>query len=80
VIKNFEIHGLAHITGGGLMKLQRITKHGFDIFNPLEPQPVFKFLQKEGKVDDIEMYKTFNMEWVLLWLRQANLHRILQKH
>ncbi len=60
-VKRFDIHGLAHITGSGLMKLHRITKLGFDISDPLEPQPVFRFLQEEGGVDDLEMYKTFNM-------------------
>ncbi len=57
----FDIHGLAHITGSGLMKLHRITKFGFDIYDPLDPQPIFKFLQEEGMVEDVEMYKTFNM-------------------
>lgn len=57
----FDIHGLAHITGSGLMKLHRITKYGFDITDPLPPQPVFRFLQEEGDVEDVEMYKTFNM-------------------
>ncbi len=57
----FDIHGLAHITGSGLMKLHRITKFGFDIRDPLDPQPIFKFLQEEGLVEDVEMYKTFNM-------------------
>lgn len=60
-VKQFEIHGLAHITGSGLMKLHRITKYGFDIKDPLEPQPIFKFLQEEGGIEDLEMYKTFNM-------------------
>ncbi len=59
--REFDIHGLAHITGSGLMKLHRITGYGFDISEPLEPQPVFRFLQEEGNVDKIEMYKTFNM-------------------
>jgi len=59
--KKFDIHGLAHITGSGLMKLHRITKLGFDIRDPLPPQPVFRFLQEEGDVEDVEMYKTFNM-------------------
>ncbi len=57
----FDIHGLAHITGSGLMKLHRITKYGFDITHPFEPQPIFRFLQEEGEVEDVEMYKTFNM-------------------
>jgi len=54
--------GLAHITGGGLRKLQRILPEGLGatIADPLEPQGVFKEIQKQG-VSDEEMYKTFNM-------------------
>lgn len=59
--KKFDIHGFAHITGSGLMKLHRISDCGFDITDPLEPQSIFKFLQEEGEVEDLEMYKTFNM-------------------
>ena len=59
--RDFDIHGLAHITGSGLLKLHRITKYGFDITDPLEPQPIFRFLQEEGGVDEVEMYRTFNM-------------------
>ncbi len=57
----YDIHGLAHITGSGLMKLHRITKYGFDITDPIKPQPIFRFLQEEGGVENAEMYKTFNM-------------------
>ncbi len=60
-IARFDIHGLAHITGSGLIKLHRITKYGFDISDPLPPLPVFRFLQEEGEVEGVEMYKTFNM-------------------
>lgn len=61
VIKACEVHGLAHITGSGLLKLRRITGLGFDIHSPLEAQPIFSFLQELGGVDDLEMYCTFNM-------------------
>ena len=61
VIKHCDIHGLAHITGSGLLKLQRITDLGFDISDPIEPNNIFKFLQQAGNVDELEMYKTFNM-------------------
>ncbi|MDY6965762.1 MAG: phosphoribosylformylglycinamidine cyclo-ligase [Halobacteriota archaeon] len=61
LIKEFEVHGLAHITGSGLLKLKRITDYGFDFTDPLEPQDIFKFIQKEGDIDDLEMYRTFNM-------------------
>ena len=61
VLKACEVHGLAHITGSGLLKLRRVTKLGFNFYDPLEPQEIFKFLQKEGGVEDLEMYRTFNM-------------------
>ncbi|NPE30174.1 phosphoribosylformylglycinamidine cyclo-ligase [Methanococcoides sp. SA1] len=61
VIKECDVHGLAHITGSGLLKLKRVTDLGFDITDPIEPGNIFKFLQKEGNVDDLEMYRTFNM-------------------
>jgi phosphoribosylformylglycinamidine cyclo-ligase len=60
-VEKLDIHGLGHITGSGLMKLHRITKFGFDINDPIDPQPIFRFLQEEGGVEDLEMYKTFNM-------------------
>ena len=60
IIKTYDIHGLAHITGGGFLKLKRITKYGFDIkFNNF-PE-VFNWIEKIGNIDKKEMYKTFNM-------------------
>ena len=61
VIKECNVHGLAHITGSGLLKLARVTDLGFDLYDPIEPNDIFKFLQSEGGVTDLEMYKTFNM-------------------
>ncbi|WP_440952890.1 phosphoribosylformylglycinamidine cyclo-ligase [Methanococcoides sp. FTZ1] len=61
VIKECDVHGLAHITGSGLLKLRRVTDLGFDITDPIEPNSIFRFLQEEGNVDDLEMYRTFNM-------------------
>lgn len=61
LVKECDVHGLAHITGSGLLKLRRITPLGFEITDPLEPQPIFHLLQELGNVDDAEMYRTFNM-------------------
>ncbi|NMC10274.1 MAG: phosphoribosylformylglycinamidine cyclo-ligase [Methanothrix sp.] len=61
LVKECDVHGLAHITGSGLLKLHRITPLGFEITDPLEPQPIFHLLQELGNVDDAEMYQTFNM-------------------
>ena len=61
LVQKCDVHGLAHITGSGLLKLRRISQLGFEITDPLEPQPIFRFLQEQGNVDDEEMYRTFNM-------------------
>jgi phosphoribosylformylglycinamidine cyclo-ligase len=62
LLKKIKPHGLAHITGSGLRNLPRLNKKvKYIINNPFEPQPVFKFLQKQGNVKDKEMYQTFNM-------------------
>ncbi|MFQ5910737.1 MAG: phosphoribosylformylglycinamidine cyclo-ligase [Thermoplasmata archaeon] len=58
----FEIKGMANITGGGLRNLIRLKRDvRFTVSNPMEPQPVFGFLQQLGGIDDNEMYQTFNM-------------------
>ena len=62
LLKNVKVHGIAHITGGGLRNLPRLNKNvKFVIDNPFEPLPIFKFLQKYGNIEDREMYQTFNM-------------------
>jgi len=62
LLKNVNVHGVSHITGGGLRNLPRLNKNvKFVIDEPFEPQPIFKFLQKYGNIEDKEMYKTFNM-------------------
>ena len=61
IFKQFQVKGMAHVTGGGLLNLKRITKYGFDFHDPLSVPPVFSWLQKLGNIDDSEMYKTFNM-------------------
>lgn len=61
VVRNCEVHGLAHITGGGMLKLKRLKKMKYVIDNPLKPQEIFSFIQKVGEVEEAEMYRTFNM-------------------
>jgi phosphoribosylformylglycinamidine cyclo-ligase len=60
-IHKCEVHGLAHITGSGLLKLRRVSELGFDFTDPIEPPEIFRFLQKKGNVEELEMYRTFNM-------------------
>ena len=61
VVRNCEVHGLAHITGGGLLNLKRLKNVKFVIDNPLKPQKIFSLIQELGNIDDDEMYRTFNM-------------------
>lgn len=62
LLKKVNIHGLAHITGGGLRNFNRLNDRvQYVIDNPLKPQDIFSFLQKTGNVEDKEMYQTFNM-------------------
>ncbi|OPY54043.1 MAG: phosphoribosylaminoimidazole synthetase [Methanosaeta sp. PtaU1.Bin055] len=68
VVQKADVHGMAHITGSGLLKLHRISGFGFEIDDPIEPQPIFRFLQEEGGVAEDEIYRTFNMGmgWVFV--------------
>lgn len=61
VVEKCDVHGLAHITGSGLLKLKRLKNMKYVIENPLKPHKIFRFIQKLGEVDEAEMYRTFNM-------------------
>jgi phosphoribosylformylglycinamidine cyclo-ligase len=60
-----KIKGMAHITGGGLPgNLNRIIPDGLSaqVTKGIMPiPPIFDFLQKEGDIDETEMYRAFNM-------------------
>eukprot|EP00173_Palmaria_palmata_P002457 Plantae.Rhodophyta-Palmaria_palmata.ctg25911.p1 GENE.Plantae.Rhodophyta-Palmaria_palmata.ctg25911~~Plantae.Rhodophyta-Palmaria_palmata.ctg25911.p1 ORF type:complete len:143 (+),score=29.11 Plantae.Rhodophyta-Palmaria_palmata.ctg25911:2-430(+) len=56
------IHGLAHVTGGGLSNLLRLKKGmGYVIEDPLDVLPEFVWMQEAGEISNFEMYRTFNM-------------------
>ncbi|MDD5420390.1 MAG: AIR synthase-related protein, partial [Methanomicrobiaceae archaeon] len=55
------VHGMCHITGGGLLNLLRLGDVGFAVTDPLKVPPIFLWLQEAGGVADREMYRTFNM-------------------
>ncbi|MGB6463091.1 MAG: phosphoribosylformylglycinamidine cyclo-ligase [Nitrosotalea sp.] len=59
-IKECDIHGLAHITGGSFTKLLRLKKTGYVIDNLPEPPEIFQLIENQD-VEKEEMYKTFNM-------------------
>ena len=62
LVKQIGVHGIAHITGGGLDNISRINgNYQYVIDNPLPVLPVFDWLQEKGEIEDKEMYRTFNM-------------------
>ena len=65
VIRNCDVHGVAHITGGGFDEnIPRILRDGQAIEvneGSWEILPVFKMLEKWGGVPHREMFNIFNM-------------------
>ena len=65
VIRNCEVHGVAHITGGGFDEnIPRILHEGQGIEieeDSWEILPVFGFLEKYGRIPHREMFNIFNM-------------------
>jgi phosphoribosylformylglycinamidine cyclo-ligase len=56
------VHGLAHITGGGLTNLLRLGAGvGYEITRPLPVPPVFELIARHGRVSGPEMWEVFNM-------------------
>jgi phosphoribosylformylglycinamidine cyclo-ligase len=56
------VHGLAHITGDGLLNLLRLSDAvGWEIDSPLPVPPVFGLIAERGGVEAAEMHRVFNM-------------------
>ena len=56
------VHGLAHITGDGLLNLLRLNEQaGYEIDRPLPSHPVFGLIERLGDVPAAEMHQVFNM-------------------
>lgn len=65
VLKEVDVHGIAHITGGGFDEnIPRILGDGLGVEIKLgtwSVLPVFKLLQKYGNIPEREMFNIFNM-------------------
>ena len=65
IIQTDDLHALAHVTGGGLQEnLDRILAADQDAVveeGSWELPPIFRVIRKMGRVDQKEMYRTFNM-------------------
>lgn len=64
LLRDFRINGIAHITGGGLLEnVPRVLPHGCKAVlarNSWAIPAIFQLLQKEGHVEDNELFRTFN--------------------
>jgi phosphoribosylformylglycinamidine cyclo-ligase len=63
IIRDFPVHGLAHITGGGIDNLVRVIPDACDVViysKSWDIPPVFQFLKQAGNISDEEMFRTFN--------------------
>lgn len=64
LLENCEINALSHITGGGLLEnIPRVLPENAKAViktQSWELPEVFKWLQRSGNVDPVEMYRTFN--------------------
>jgi phosphoribosylformylglycinamidine cyclo-ligase len=64
ILKDMPIHGLAHITGGGISNnIVRIVPKACNILIQTEiwdVPPIFSFLQQAGNISKQEMRRTFN--------------------
>jgi phosphoribosylformylglycinamidine cyclo-ligase len=64
LIREVTVHGVSHITGGGLVdNIPRVLPDGLEVVlnrSSWRREVVFDWLQREGKVADAEMYRVFN--------------------
>ncbi|MDR1872600.1 MAG: phosphoribosylformylglycinamidine cyclo-ligase [Deltaproteobacteria bacterium] len=75
-LRRQEVHGIVHITGGGILdNLPRVLPHSCRAAINLkawEKPPIFDLLREEGKLDTLELYRTFNMGLGLLLIVPEN--------
>jgi len=64
LIRTTPVHALAHITGGGLTdNIPRVLPEGLEVVlarRSWQRDPTFEWLQRQGRIDPAEMYRTFN--------------------
>ena len=64
LLRDLPVHGVSHITGGGLVdNIPRVIPGGLEVIlerNSWPRSPVFEWLQAQGRVADAEMYRVFN--------------------
>jgi phosphoribosylformylglycinamidine cyclo-ligase len=64
LMREVSLHGLSHITGGGLLdNIPRVLPDGLEAVlerSAWRREAVFEWLQQQGRIADTEMYRVFN--------------------
>jgi phosphoribosylformylglycinamidine cyclo-ligase len=64
LLSQVTVHGLSHITGGGLLEnIPRVIPEGLEVVLQRDSwprDPLFEWLQSQGRIPDSEMYRVFN--------------------
>ena len=82
LIAQLPVHGVSHITGGGLLEnIPRVLPDGLEVVlerNAWRREAVFDWLQRQGQVADPEMYRVFNCGiGMTIHLRPSNADRAI---
>ena len=82
LIAQLPVHGVSHITGGGLLEnIPRVLPDGLEVVlerNAWRREAVFEWLQRQGQVADPEMYRVFNCGiGMTIHLRPSNADRAI---
>ena len=76
LLPNFDIHAMAHITGGGLLEnIPRVLPENAQaVINKDSWQlpDIFQWLQEHGNVETTEMHRTFNCGVGMVLITDAN--------
>lgn len=83
VERKVDVHGIAHITGGGiagnLNRILKVNQLGANLTDLWAPQEAMLQIQKFGNVEDREAYKTWNMgNGMMLIVSEDDLEKSLE--
>ena len=79
-----ELHGLAHITGGGIQgNLNRVLPGHLDAkveLGKIKILPIFSFIKEKGNVSDGDMLRTFNLSVGMVAVASRKGAATMQQH
>jgi phosphoribosylformylglycinamidine cyclo-ligase len=84
LLRDFQIQGMAHITGGGLLENvpRMLPRHGKAMIHKgsWPKLPIFEVLREAGRLEESELYRTFNYGiGLVMVVPQANVEEIIDR-